>query len=121
MFRLKRVYETPSPGDGTRVLVERLWPRGLTKDEAKVDLWLKEIAPSAELRKWFGHDADRWEEFKRRYTEELEENPDPVKQLKQLGRKTVTLIYAARDEEHNSAVVLKGFLAGRKRKAVSTS
>jgi uncharacterized protein YeaO (DUF488 family) len=111
---LKRVYEPPTPQDGLRVLVERLWPRGLTKDEAEVDLWLKDIAPSADLRKWFGHDPAKWKQFQRRYTAELEENKELVKELRQKSQNgKVTLVYAARDEEHNGALALKQFLSGR--------
>ena len=85
MIKLKRVYENPSPKDGLRVLVERLWPRGLTKERAAVDLWLKDVAPSAELRKWFGHDPARWEQFQERYRQELREKKDAVRLLKQKG------------------------------------
>jgi uncharacterized protein YeaO (DUF488 family) len=116
MFKLKRAYEEPSDGDGLRVLVERLWPRGLTKERAAIDLWLKEIAPSAELRKWYGHDQAKWAEFQKRYRAELRANAEAVKQLKQKGKgNTVTLVYAARDEEHNSALVLKMLLEGRRK------
>jgi uncharacterized protein YeaO (DUF488 family) len=113
MIQLKRVYEKPARGDGLRVLVERLWPRGLSKERAAVGLWLKEVAPSPELRKWFGHDPARWEEFQKRYARELRENAEAVEVLKEKARKgTVTLVYAARDEEHNGALVLKRFLEG---------
>ena len=113
MIHLKRVYEEPSSNDGVRVLVERLWPRGLTKERAAVDLWLKDIAPSPELRKWFGHDPARWGQFQERYRRELREKKDAVRLLKQKAKEgTVTLVYAARDEEHNGALVLKGFLQG---------
>jgi uncharacterized protein YeaO (DUF488 family) len=113
MIKLKRVYEELSPKDGLRVLVERLWPRGVTKERAAVDLWLRDAAPSPELRKWFGHDPARWEQFKERYRQELGEKKDVVHLLKRKGREgTVTLIYAARDEEHNGALVLKRFLQG---------
>lgn len=109
---LKRVYETPSAEDGTRILVDRLWPRGLTKAKARVDLWLKAIAPSTELRQWFGHDPDRWTEFQSRYRAELEANPDAVAELKAaLRRGPATLVYGARDETHNDAVVLADWLA----------
>lgn len=109
--RLKRVYEAPSPDDGTRILVDRLWPRGLTKDKAAVDLWLKVIAPSTELRQWFGHDANRWSEFQNRYRAELEANPGVVAELKAaLRRGPATLVYAAMDEAHNDAVVLADWL-----------
>jgi uncharacterized protein YeaO (DUF488 family) len=114
MIKLKRVYESPSPKDGLRVLVERLWPRGLTKERAAVDLWLKDVAPSAELRKWFGHDPARWEQFQERYRQELREKKDAVQLLRQKGKEgTVTLVYAARDEDHNGALALKRFLHAR--------
>ena len=113
MIHLKRVYETPSADDGTRVLVERLWPRGLTKERAAVDLWLKDVAPSPELREWFGHDPARWEQFQERYRRELREKTDAVRVLKRKAKEgTVTLVYAARDEEHNGALVLKRVLQG---------
>jgi uncharacterized protein YeaO (DUF488 family) len=113
MIKLKRAYEKPSRDDGSRILVERLWPRGLTKERAAVELWLKEVAPSPELRKWFGHDPAKWEQFQERYWKELEENEAAVELLKQKGKQgTVTLVYAARDEEHNGALVLKRFLEG---------
>ena len=109
---LKRVYETPSAEDGTRILVDRLWPRGLTKAKARVDLWLKAIAPSTELRQWFGHDPDRWAEFQSRYRAELEANPDAVAELiAALRRGPATLVYGARDETRNDAVVLADWLA----------
>jgi uncharacterized protein YeaO (DUF488 family) len=115
MFHLKRVYEEPSAEDGCRILVERLWPRGLSKERAAVDLWLKDVAPSPELRKWFNHDPAKWKEFQRRYREELKEKKDAVKMLKQKGKEdTVTLVYAAHDEEHNGALVLKQLLERRK-------
>jgi len=111
VIRLKRAYEPPSPEDGMRVLVERLWPRGLTKERAAVDLWLKEISPSPELRKWYGHDPAKWEEFQRRYRAELEAAGEPLERLRALvGEGTVTFVYAAKDEERNSARVLKEFL-----------
>jgi uncharacterized protein YeaO (DUF488 family) len=110
-LKLKRVYETPHKDDGTRILVDRLWPRGLTKEKAKVDLWLKEIAPSTELRKWFGHDPKKWRSFCERYETELKDHPDELKLLKSKVKEgTVTLIYGARDQEHNEALVLKQFL-----------
>lgn len=108
---LKRAYETASPDDGTRVLVDRLWPRGLARSNAAVDIWMKDIAPSNELRRWFGHDPERWNEFRRRYKAELAANPDELEKLRQLAKKHhVTLIYGARDERHNQAVVLKSIL-----------
>jgi uncharacterized protein YeaO (DUF488 family) len=113
MIHLKRVYEEPSKNDGLRVLVERLWPRGLTKERAAVELWLKDVAPSPELRKWFGHDPARWEQFQERYQRELRGKKDAVRLLKQKAIDgTLTLVYAARDEEHNGALVLKRFLQG---------
>ncbi len=113
MIRLKRVYEAPAPEDGWRVLVERLWPRGFTKDRARVDRWLKEVAPSPELRTWFGHDPGNWEEFRRRYLAELEgdEQQAAIEAIRQReARGTVTFLYSAHDTEHNSAVVLKEYL-----------
>ncbi|MBT9260384.1 MAG: DUF488 domain-containing protein [Clostridiales bacterium] len=113
--RIKRVYEPPSPEDGYRVLVDRLWPRGLKKEEAAVDLWAKELAPTTDLRQWFGHDPSRWEGFQRRYREELKA-PDAQKVLAELKEKarhtTVTLLFAAKDEDHNNAVVLQELLEG---------
>ena len=107
-IRLKRAYEQPAPEDGTRVLVERLWPRGLSKERAAVDLWLKEVAPSPELRRWFSHDPARWAEFRRRYRDELRERPDELARLRRLARGgPVTFVYAARDTEHNSAALLR--------------
>jgi uncharacterized protein YeaO (DUF488 family) len=111
MIKLKRAYEKPAMDDGARILVERLWPRGLSKLQAKVDLWLKDVAPSAELRKWFGHDPDKWDEFRRRYQKELRDKVDLITLLKSKAKGgTITLIYAARDEERNGALVLKRFL-----------
>ena len=114
MIKLKRAYEKRSRDDGSRILVERLWPRGLTRERAAVDLWLKEVAPSPELRKWFGHDPARWEQFQKRYWKELKEKEEAVRLLKRKGKQgTVTLVYAARDEEHNGALALKRFVDGR--------
>ena len=113
MIRLKRAYEKPSPDDGKRILVERLWPRGLTKRRAAVDLWLKDIAPSADLRKWFAHDPARWKQFQTRYRNELRQKQDAIQSLKDEAKeRTVTLVYAARDEAHNGALVLKQYLEG---------
>ena len=110
-IKIKRVYEQPDKKDGERILVDRLWPRGLTKEKAGVDLWLKEIAPSTELRKWFGHDPEKWRSFRRRYETEIRHNDDLIELLKQKAREgTITLIYGARDEKHNEALVLKQFL-----------
>jgi len=115
MIQLKRVYEKPSRSDGLRILVDRLWPRGLSKERAAVKLWLKEVAPSTELRKWFNHDAARWKQFQARYRKELAGKKDALKVLKQRAKEhTITLVYAARDEEHNEALVLKKLLERRK-------
>ena len=109
MIKLKRVYEEPSHADGFKVLVERFWPRGFTKERASIRLWLKDVAPSTELRKWFGHDPKRWEGFRQRYLAELKEERDSIDLPKQKTREgAVTLVYAAKDEEHNGALVLKG-------------
>lgn len=111
MIRLKRVYEAPSREDGYRILVERLWPRGLTKQRARIDLWLKEIAPSPELRTWFGHEPARWKEFCKRYRTELRSKKALLDPLLHMAREgTVTLVFAARDGKYNSAVALKRFL-----------
>ena len=108
---LKRVYEEPAKEDGTRILVDRLWPRGLTKEKAHVDLWLKEVAPSNELRKWFAHDPAKWPEFKARYKAELKHLAPQLTLLKQaVARGPATLLYGARDTEHNEAVVLLDLL-----------
>lgn len=110
-LRVKRIYEPVSRRDGKRVLVDRLWPRGISKDRAAVDEWIKEIAPSSELRKWFGHDPSRWDEFRRKYKKELHGNRALIQQLKAEARKrSVTLVYAAKDPDHNNAVVLKEVL-----------
>jgi len=109
--RVKRVYERPGKDDGRRILVDRLWPRGLTRDKASVDLWLKDIAPCTELRKWFGHDPGRWEEFRKRYLAELKGNSEPIRILQQeMARNTVTLVYGANDEEHNQAIIIREYL-----------
>ncbi len=111
MVKLKRIYDEPAADDGKRILVDRLWPRGISKDKARIDEWLKEIAPSDELRKWFGHDPARWEEFRERYRQELEAKAELVAGLRELAAEgTVTLLFAAKDEEHNNAVVLKEML-----------
>lgn len=111
VLKIKRVYDEPSKKDGKRILVDRLWPRGLTKEKASIDLWLKEIAPGTELRKWFDHDVDKWTEFRERYFLELENNKEPVSILKEaLEKGTVTLVYAAKDEQHNDAIALKEWL-----------
>ena len=115
MIQIKRAYEPPAHSDGQRVLVERLWPRGIKKTELEADAWLKDVAPSTALRKWFGHRVERWQEFQRRYRAELDANPDAWEPLLESGRRgTVTLVYGAHDEAHNSAVVLRDYLAERK-------
>lgn len=112
MIRIKRAYDPPAPEDGRRVLVDRLWPRGISKEEARLDEWLRELAPSDALRKWFGHDPARWEEFRRRYREELKGHEKLLNVLRCEGKRgTVTLLFGARDEEHNNAVVLKEVLS----------
>jgi uncharacterized protein YeaO (DUF488 family) len=114
MLKLKRVYEKPDRSDGFRVLVDRLWPRGLTKESAAVGLWLKDVAPSPELRKWFAHDPTRWKEFQARYRRELRGRKDALALLTQKSKgQTVTLVYGARDQEHNGAIVLKQLLEAR--------
>ena len=110
-IQMKRVYELPQSSDGKRVLIDRLWPRGLTKEKAKVDVWLKDIAPSTELRKWFGHDPAKWNEFKKCYYNELKMNSEVVTRLAEiLKHGKATIVYGAKDEEHNDAVVLKEYL-----------
>jgi uncharacterized protein YeaO (DUF488 family) len=114
VLALKRAYEPAALDDGFRVLVERLWPRGLKKTEVPLDLWLKDIAPSTGLRQWFGHDPAKWAEFCRRYGDELASRPEAVRVLQEkLGQGKVTLVYSSKDEEHNAAVALKKFLEGQ--------
>ena len=111
LVRVKRVYEAPSRSDGARILVDRLWPRGVTKEQARVDLWLKEIAPSAELRQWFNHEPEKWNEFKRRYVAELRQRPEVVARLVEAVRSgLVTLVYGSKEKRFNNAVVLEEFL-----------
>lgn len=108
---LKRAYESPEPSDGFRILVDRLWPRGVSKDAAQIDWWFKDIAPSTSLRKWFGHDPLKWDEFRNRYFQELDQNPAAVGQLAEhLRRGTVTLVYGAKDKAHSHALALKTYL-----------
>ena len=110
-LKIKRVYEKPANEDGKRILVDRLWPRGLTKEKAAVDIWLKEIAPSTELRKWFNHEPAKWKAFQKKYHQELKENEEQVALLKEQQRKeSVTLLYGAKDEQHNEALVIKEWL-----------
>jgi uncharacterized protein YeaO (DUF488 family) len=116
MIQLKRVYEKASRKDGLRILVDRLWPRGLSKERAAVKLWLKDVAPSTELRQWFGHDPAKWKQFQVRYRKELREKKDGLKLLRQKSeQRTVTLMYGARDMEHNEALVLERVLEGHRR------
>lgn len=112
MLSLKRVYDVPSSDDGFRILTDRLWPRGLTKEKAKVDVWAKDVAPSGELRKWFAHDPEKWPEFKKRYLAELRANKDAVDAMREhiAGHDKATLLFGAKDTEHNQAVVLRDFL-----------
>ena len=113
-IRLKRAYDSAGSGDGTRILVDRLWPRGVRKADAAIDVWAKDIAPSTALRKWFGHDPARWHEFRRRYSEEIHRRRDRLDELRTLARKgPITLVFAAHDEAHNDAVVLREILLGR--------
>lgn len=111
---LKRVYEKPSPNDGKRILVERLWPRGLKKEDAKVDEWLREIAPSTKLREWFGHDPEKWSEFEERYWKELKKKEEIVSKLvKEIKGKQITFVFAAKEEKHNNAVAIKEYIERR--------
>lgn len=110
-LKVKRVYEVPDTADGKRILVDRLWPRGLSKEKARVDLWLKEIAPSDELRRWFAHDPAKWPEFEKRYRAELKQQGESMAELKKaIGQGPTTLLYGAKDEQHNQAVVLMKLL-----------
>ena len=112
-IRLKRAYDRPAAGDGKRVLIDRLWPRGIKKADAAIDEWMKELAPSTALRKWFGHDPARWHEFRRRYLKELQQQSEQIDRLRTLARQgPITLVFSARDEAHNDAVVLRDFMVG---------
>lgn len=111
-IKLKRVYEKPSETDGIRILVERLWPRGLSKEKANVDIWLKDAAPSTELRKWFNHDFQKWEEFKKRYYTELKRNPDILKPILQLvDKENITFVFASKEEEFNNSAALIEYIS----------
>jgi uncharacterized protein YeaO (DUF488 family) len=113
-IKLKRAYSPPSVEDGTRILIDRLWPRGVRKANAAIDHWIKDIAPSTELRKWFGHDPARWQGFQRRYATEVRDHPEQLAELRAMLRKgPITLVFAAHDELHNDAVVLRNILLGR--------
>ena len=121
MIRVKRTYEPPSRGDGTRILVERLWPRGMKKDALEADAWLKDVAPTGGLRTWFGHRVERWDEFRARYQAELDAHPDAWEPIVEDARHgPVTLLYSARDTEHNGALVLRDYLNGRTRRPRKT-
>src|SRR5262245_17055517 len=114
MIKLKRVYEKPARGDGLRILVERLWPRGVRKEYAKIDLWLKDLAPSTELRKWFGHDPAKWPEFQKRYGAELRQKKEAIDALRKKSKQaTVTLVFSTKDELHSSALAIKRHLERR--------
>lgn len=111
MIKLKRAYSDPAKEDGYRVLVDRLWPRGIAREKLKIDTWLKELAPSQELRQWFGHDPEKWTEFKERYFQELDHHSGAIEQLAERARQgRVTLVYAAKNEEYNNAVALKEYV-----------
>jgi uncharacterized protein YeaO (DUF488 family) len=112
MIKVKRIYDKPEKEDGYRILVDRLWPRGLSKNNAKVDLWLKDIAPSDKLRKWFSHDPKKWKDFRNKYKNELKSKNAIINKIKQIEKekKTITLLYSAKDEEHNNAIVLQKIL-----------
>ena len=113
--RLKRAYEPPAPDDGERILVDRLWPRGVSRADAALDAWMKDIAPSTALRQWFAHDPARWDVFRDRYAEELRDHADLVEQLRERARRgPITLVYSAHDAEHNDAVVLRDIVLGRR-------
>ena len=115
---VKRIYEPAAKSDGFRVLVDRLWPRGMSKENSKLDLWLPDTGPSTKLRQWFNHDPERWDEFRRRYYAELNDKKELVKELTGRAKKgTVTLLYSAKDERHNQAVVLRSYLVGQQKKA----
>lgn len=121
MLRVKRAYEAPAPEDGRRILVDRLWPRGLSKERAAIDEWVKEVAPSSQLRQWFGHDPAKWSEFRKRYRQELRHRKDLVHALaSQAARGQVTLVYGARDEQHNDAVALAEVIRERLKRSRST-
>ena len=108
MIKIKRAYEKPTEDDGYRILVDRLWPRGVAKNKAKIDLWLKQVSPSNELRKWFSHDSEKWNEFKKKYHSELKSEKISLQKIKQIEKenKIITLVYAAKDDIHNNAIVL---------------
>lgn len=113
-IKLKRIYNDPAQNDGIRILVDRMWPRGVSKQNARLDHWVRDVSPSNELRKWFGHDPDKWDEFEQRYFKELDGAPDAIGELREvIGKRNATLLFSARDEEHNNAVALKSYLEQR--------
>lgn len=115
-IRTKRAYDPPASNDGARILVDRLWPRGMSKEKLKLDAWMKDLAPSTELRKWFHHSDEKWEDFRKRYYKELSAQPEAIAELRKRARgRTVTLLYGARDREHNEAVALKQYLERKSR------
>lgn len=117
MIKLKRAYDTPSPTDGERLLVERLWPRGVSKKKLNLDGWIREVAPTTELRRWFGHDPAKWPQFRTRYFRELDSRPESWRPIVSLARRrTVTLVYSSHDEQHNNAVALREYLQGKARR-----
>ncbi len=116
IVKLKRAYELPKKSDGFRILVDRLWPRGVKKETAKIDLWLKEIAPSTDLRKWYDHDPEKWPEFKKYYAKELSEKKDLFKALFNLKQKTITLVFGAKDIEHSHALFLQQYMQKKQAK-----
>lgn len=122
LFKIKRIYEKSEDDDGYRILIDKLWPRGVSKERANLDLWMKDIAPSNELRKWYNHELDKWPDFKSRYLTELQEKKDLLKQLKIMIKfhKKVTLLFSAKDEEHNNAVVLQELLNLPKKTVISS-
>src|SRR5512143_931551 len=120
MIKIKRVYDAPSRDDGKRILIDRLWPRGVKKDEARIDAWMKDVAPSSDLRKWFEHDPGKWGEFKTRFFAELKNRKDLVDQLAGMARKgRITLLYGSKEERFNNAVALKEYLETRMKSAAS--
>ena len=123
MIGLKRAYEPTSNKDGVRLLVERLWPRGIAKADVRLDQWLKDVAPTTELRKWFGHDPDKWDEFRRRYFRELDSRPEAWKPILSAARRgeTVTLVYSSHDTQHNNAVALRDYLHAHARRSRATT
>lgn len=117
-YRIKRIYDEIEQEDGFRVLVDGVWPRGMSKKQADIDLWLKDIAPSKELRQWFGHDPDKWQDFRKQYLDELKQNREKIRQLLDTaGNRNITLLFSARDREHNQAVVIREYLRRLKKNA----